>query len=54
MFLMQTIRIMAGPYLCQLMDNYYANQDILNSIVVICATIWIFYQRYFKNSPAAK
>ncbi|TCS79948.1 hypothetical protein EDC37_10515 [Pectinatus cerevisiiphilus] len=50
MFLIQTMRIMAGPYLCNLADMYYANQDILNTIVVLCGAAWIFYKRYTQKT----
>ncbi len=53
MFFIQTMRMMAGPYLCNLMDIYYAHQDILNLIVFILGTIWIVYKRFYKNSIAA-
>ena len=54
MFIMQTMRIMAGPYLCSLADMYYANQDILNTIVVVLGCIWIFYKRFSKHSTVSE
>lgn len=53
MFFVQTMRIMAGPYLCNLADMYYANQNIFNTLVVLFGTGWLIYQRYIISSKKA-
>ncbi len=49
MFLEEMMRMMAGPYLSNLIDLYCANQDVLNSIIVGCALLWIIYKKNVKN-----
>ncbi|AOT72636.1 hypothetical protein [Geosporobacter ferrireducens] len=38
------MRLMAGKYLRALIDYYIANQNILNTIVVIGGFIWIIFK----------
>jgi hypothetical protein len=46
----EMMRVMAGPYICSLVDSYLAHQDVLNSIVVAGGFTWRIYdQKYRKH-----
>jgi hypothetical protein len=46
----EMMRVMAGPYICNLVDSYIAHQDVLNSVVVAGGLTWrVYRQKYWKH-----
>jgi hypothetical protein len=45
----EMMRVMAGPYICNLVDSYIAHQDVLNSVIVTGGFVWLVYNRKYQK-----
>lgn len=51
----EMMRAMAGTYLCSITDLYIEHQDILNTLIVSGALVWMIYnKKYHKNNKSSK
>ena len=46
----EIFRMMAGPYLCSLIDAYLANQDVLNCILIAGGVVWSIYDKKYRKN----
>jgi hypothetical protein len=52
MFFEQMVHWMTGPYLGGFIDWYCENQDVLNTVLVVGAGAWLFFQDSRKQVSA--